>query len=79
MNEFQVAIGETTFGGRSEFQLRTGHNGLWEFDLCYITRAKTAREAIDKMSKWVEEYGYYSQENRFDCRSERSLDYGNDW
>ncbi len=65
MNEFQVIIGETTFGGREEL-----HGGPGEMDygsLMYITlqRARTAREAITIMGQLVKEYGYVSEGETF--------------
>lgn len=65
MNEYQVAIGETTFGGRSE--LRDPHGIIDYGSLMYITlqRAKTAREAIKVMTDLVNEYGYYSSGESF--------------
>ncbi len=60
MNEHQVAIGETTWGGRHELQDPNG--GIDYGSLMYITlqRAKTAREAVKVMTELVAEYGYYS-------------------
>ncbi len=66
MNEFQVAIGETTFGGRSELATQSG--AIMDYgSLIYVTlqRAKTAREAIEIMTDLVEEYGYYSSGESF--------------
>lgn len=60
MNEYQVTIGETTFGGREEL---ADPNGIIDYgSLIYIAlqRAKTAREAIKIMTDLVAEYGYYS-------------------
>lgn len=60
MNEYQVTIGETTFGGREEL---ADPDGIIDYgSLIYITlqRAKTAREAIKIMTDLVAEYGYYS-------------------
>lgn len=60
MNEFQVSIGETTFGGRKEL---AESKGILDYgSLIYITlqRAKTAREAIEIMAALTEEYGYAS-------------------
>jgi dipeptidase len=60
MNEHQLSIGETTFGGRSELG---DPNGIMDYgSLIYVTlqRAKTAREAIQTMAGLVAEYGYYS-------------------
>ncbi len=65
MNEFQVAIGETTFGGRDELVDTTG---IIDYgSLMYITlqRARSAREAIKIMAELVEEYGYYSSGESF--------------
>ncbi len=66
INEHQVAIGETTFGGREELWHQT--KALVDYgSLMYITlqRAKTAREAIEIMTEIVEEYGYYSEGESF--------------
>lgn len=65
MNEFQVAIGETTYGGREELVDTTG---IIDYgSLIYITlqRAKSAREAIQIIAGLVEEYGYYSSGESF--------------
>ncbi|WP_319502953.1 C69 family dipeptidase [uncultured Draconibacterium sp.] len=66
MNEFQLAIAETTFGGRSELSNQPG--AIMDYgSLIYVTlqRAKTAREAIEVMTGLVEEYGYYSSGESF--------------
>ncbi|MCK4344163.1 MAG: C69 family dipeptidase, partial [Bacteroidales bacterium] len=65
MNEHQVSIGETTWGGRSE--LRDSSAIMDYGSLMYVTlqRAKTAREAIKIMGDLVEEYGYYSSGESF--------------
>ncbi|MBB4035187.1 dipeptidase [Dysgonomonas hofstadii] len=60
MNEHQLTIAETTFGGREEL---ADPDGIMDYgSLIYITlqRAKTAREAIKIMTDLVAEYGYYS-------------------
>ena len=65
MNEHQVSIGETTYGGRSELR---DTNAIMDYgSLIYITlqRAKTAREAIEIMTSLVEKYGYYSSGESF--------------
>lgn len=65
MNEFQVVIGETTFGGREEL---VDTKGVMDYgSLIYIAlqRSKTAREAIKIMTDLVEEYGYYSSGESF--------------
>lgn len=66
MNEHQLAIGETTFGGRKELEKQD--NALIDYgSLIYITlqRAKTAREAIVVMNDLVSQYGYYSSGESF--------------
>lgn len=65
MNEHQLAIGETTFGGRPELQNK---KGILDYgSLIYITlqRAKTAREAIQIMTTLVSEHGFYSSGESF--------------
>lgn len=60
MNEYQLIITETTFGGRNELVDTTG---IMDYgSLIYITlqRAKTAREAIEIFVDLVEKYGYHS-------------------
>lgn len=66
MNEHQLAIGETTYGGRSELHHQTG--AIIDYgSLIYLTlqRAKSAREAIVVMTTLVEKYGYYSEGESF--------------
>ncbi len=66
MNEHQVAIGETTFGGRKELASQTG--AIVDYgSLIYMTlqRAKSAREAIDVMTGMVKEFGYASSGESF--------------
>jgi len=65
MNEHQVAIGETTYGGRPELHDTTA---VMDYgSLIYITlqRARTAREAINIMGELVENYGYCSEGESF--------------
>ena len=65
INEHQVAIAETTFGGREEL---VDTAGLIDYgNLIYIAlqRSRTAREAIDVMTSLVAEYGYYSSGESF--------------
>jgi dipeptidase len=65
MNEHQLIITETTFGGREELVDTTG---IIDYgSLIYITlqRAKTAREAIKVMTELVAEYGYSSSGESF--------------
>ena len=65
MNQFQVSIGETTFGGRLELE---NPGGLIDYgSLIYIAlqRSKTAREAIVVFSNLVDELGYKSEGESF--------------
>ena len=64
MNEHQLTIGETTWGGRPE--LESGE-GIDYGSLIYIAleRCKTAREAIQCMTDLVAEYGYASSGETF--------------
>ena len=65
INENQVAIGETTFGGREEL---IDPNGIVDYgSLMFIAleRSRTAREAIKIMADLVEEYGYGSDGESF--------------
>lgn len=65
MNEHQVVIGETTYGGRKE--LKDPKGGIDYGSLMYIAlqRAKTARDAIGVMTDLVAEHGYYSSGESF--------------
>lgn len=65
MNEFQVAIGETTFGGRDELRDTTAIMDYGSLIRIALQRAKTAREAIKVMGDLVAEYGYYSSGESF--------------
>ena len=60
MNEFQLAIGETTFDGRLELVNQEGYFDYYPLMRIALQRAKTAREAIKVMTSLVEEYGYCS-------------------
>lgn len=65
MNEFQLAISETTYGGREEL---AKPNGIMDYgSLIYITlqRAKNAREAIKVLSELMSTYGYCSSGESF--------------
>lgn len=65
MNEFQVAIGETTFDGRPELQDTTGLMDYGALMFIVLQRSKTAREAIRVIADLVEEYGYASTGETF--------------
>ena len=60
MNEHQVAITESTFGGRRELVDTTGIMDYGSLIYVALQRSKTAREAIEVMTTLVREYGYYS-------------------
>ena len=65
INENQVAMGETTFGGREEL---VDPNGLIDYGslmFMALERSKSAREAIKVIADLVEEYGYGSDGESF--------------
>ena len=66
MNEHQLAIGETTYGGREECW-KGEIRGIDYGSLIYVTlqRAKTAREAIVTMTQLMADYGYCSEGESF--------------
>ncbi len=65
MNEFQLTIGETTFGGRQELVDTTGIIDYGSLIYFALQRSRTAREAIKVMTDLVQEYGYYSSGESF--------------
>lgn len=65
MNQHQLVIGETTFGGREELVDTTGIMDYGSLIYTTLQRAKTAREAIRIFSELVNEYGYYSSGESF--------------
>ena len=65
MNEHQVTIAETTFGGREELVDTTGLLDYGSLIYIALQRSRTAREAIDVMTSLVEEYGYCSEGETF--------------
>ena len=65
MNEFQVTIGETTFGGREELVDTTGIMDYGSLIYVALQRSRTAKEAIKVMTDLVKEYGYYSSGESF--------------
>ena len=65
INEYQVSIGETTFGGREELVDTTGLIDYGSLMYLGLQRAKTAREAIDVMTSLVAQYGYNSEGETF--------------
>ena len=65
INEWQVTIGETTFGGREEMVDTTGIIDYGSLIYIALQRSKTAREAISIMTSLVEQYGYCSEGETF--------------
>lgn len=67
INEHQLAIGESTWGGHKELEDTTGQSIIDYGSLIQIAleRCKTAREAIDLMGDLVNEYGYASSGESF--------------
>ncbi|MCM1475298.1 MAG: C69 family dipeptidase [Muribaculaceae bacterium] len=67
MNEHQLVIGESTWGGRPELEDTTGQSIIDYGSLIQIAleRSKTAREAIKVMTDLVDKYGYASSGESF--------------
>jgi len=65
MNEHQVAITESTFGGRPELVDSTGIMDYGSLIYIALQRSKTAREAIQVITGLVAEHGYYSSGESF--------------
>lgn len=65
MNEYQVAIGETTFGGREELMDTAAVMDYGSLIYVALQRSKTAREAIQVISSLMAEYGYASSGESF--------------
>jgi len=60
MNQHQLTISETTFGGREELRNPDGLLHYWDLIELALQRAKTVREAIRVMTDLVADYGYRS-------------------
>ena len=65
MNEHQVSIGETTFGGREELHDTTKFMHYWNMMTLVLQRSKTAREAVEVLTGLADEYGYGSTGESF--------------
>ena len=65
MNEHQVTIGETTFGGREECADSTGLIDYGSLIYIALERSRTAREALKCMTDLVALYGYNSEGESF--------------
>ena len=66
MNEHQLAIGETTYGGREELATEI-EGGIDYGSYIYLTlqRAKNAREAIQVLAGFMKDYPYHSEGESF--------------
>ena len=65
MNEHQLTIGETTFGGRPELVDTTGVIDYGSLIYIALQRSRNARQAIKVMTDLVQEYGYYNSGESF--------------
>ena len=65
MNENQVSIVETTWGGRRELMNREGYLDYFTLMHLALQRSTTAREAIVVMHELVQEYGYSASGESF--------------
>ena len=65
MNEHQLIIAETTYGGRHELEDTTGIMDYGSLIYVALERARTAREAISVIVNLANEYGYYSSGESF--------------
>ena len=65
MNEHQLIIAETTYGGRHELEDTTGIMDYGSLIYVALERARTAREAISVIVELANEYGYYSSGESF--------------
>jgi len=71
MNEHQVAIGETTWGGREELRDPQGVVDYGSLMTLALQRARTAREAVEVMTGLVQRYGYASTGESFSIADPR--------
>jgi dipeptidase len=58
LNEKQLAIGETTFGGRKELKSNKGIFLIEELERIALQRCTSARQAISLIGKLIKDYGY---------------------
>ena len=65
MNEYQVVIAESTFGGREDLPDPEATVDYGSLMWLGLQRSKTAREAIEVMTGLVEKYGYASEGESF--------------
>ena len=65
INEYQVTIGETTYGGREEMVDTTGIIDYGSLIYLTLQRSTSARSAIRVMTQLAETYGYNSEGETF--------------
>lgn len=65
MNEWQLAIGETTYGGIAGLENKEGIMDYGTLIYISLQRCKTAREAIKNIAELIAEYGYPSEGETF--------------
>lgn len=73
MNEYQVSVGETTFGGREGLDNPKGHIDYGSLMYIALQRAKNAREAIKVMTQLAEEYDYCSEGESFSIADQNEV------
>jgi len=73
MNDRQVVIAETTFGGREELKGPSGILDYGSLMFLALQRASTAREAVDVITRLVAEYGYASEGEVFSIADPREV------
>lgn len=59
INDKQVGLGESTFGGRSQLRCTNGWLNIQLLSVIAMERASTAREAVQIMGSLAEKYGYF--------------------
>ena len=75
INENQVAMGETTFGGREELVDKNGLIDYGSLMFMALERSRSAREAIKTIADLVEEYGYGSDGESFSISDKNEVWY----
>ena len=73
MNEHQLIVAETTYGGRHELWDSTGVMDYGSLIYIALERATTAREAIDVIVSLANECGYYSEGESFSIADQKEV------
>ena len=73
MNEHQLIVAETTYGGRHELWDSTGVMDYGSLIYIALERATTAREASDVIVSLANEYGYYSEGESFSIADQKEV------